>query len=259
VKKAAKKSMNFKNYFSTQAAYYAKYRPTYPRALFEYLHSVAPRHNQAWDGATGNGQAALGLAPFFKHVIATDASDAQIANATKHENITYRVADALRSNIEDRSIDLVCVAQALHWFELEKFYEEVRRVSRPEGIIAVWSYNLLNISPELDQMLLWYYRDAVGAYWPPERSMIEDNYRSLFFPFKELNAPPLQMQAKWSLNELLGYLRSWSATQRFIEARGVDPLTNFAEELRKAWDAPEEKKLVTWPLCIRVGVVSTTS
>lgn len=251
--------MNFKNYFSTQAAYYAKYRPTYPRELFEYLRSVTPLHNRAWDCATGNGQAALGLAPFFKHVIATDASDAQIANATKHENITYRVADALHSTIEARSIDLVCVAQALHWFGLEKFYEEVRRVSRPEGIIAVWSYNLLNISPELDQMILWYYRDAVGAYWPPERSIIEDNYRSLFFPFKELSAPPLQMQAKWSLNDLLGYLRSWSATQRFIEARGGDPLTNFADELRKAWDLPEEKKMAAWPLTIRVGIVSTSS
>jgi len=259
MKKAAKKSMNFKNYFSTQAAYYAKYRPTYPRALFEYLHSVAPQHNQAWDCATGNGQAALGLAPFFKHVIATDASDAQIANATKHENVTYRVADALSTSIPDCSIDLVTVAQALHWFELKKFYEEVRRVSRPEGIIAVWSYNLLNISPELDQMIRRFYEDVVGAYWPPERSMIEDGYRSLPFPFKELNAPPLAMEAKWSLNELLGYLRSWSATQRFIEARGVDPLINFADDLRTAWDLPEEKKMVTWPLSIRVGIVSTTS
>ncbi len=251
--------MNFKNYFSTQAAYYAKYRPTYPRPLFEYLHSVAPQHTQAWDCATGNGQAARGLAPFFKHVIATDESDAQIANATKHENITYRVADAANTNIPDCSIDLVTVAQALHWFELKKFYEEVRRVSRPGGIIAVWSYNLLNISPDLDQMILRYYSDVVGTYWPPERIMIEDGYRSLFFPFTELNAPTLAMKAEWSLDELLGYLRSWSATQRFIEASGIDPLINFAEELRKAWDAPEEKKLLTWSLSIRVGIVSTPS
>lgn len=258
MKKAAKKSTNFKNYFSTQAAYYAKYRPTYPPALFEYLHSVTPLHDQAWDCATGNGQAALGLAPFFKHVIATDASDAQIANATKHENITCRVADALNTNIEDCSIDLTTVAQALHWFGLEKFYEEVRRVSVPEGILAVWSYNLLNVSPELNQMIRRYYDDVVGAYWPPERKLIEDGYRSLLFPFKELNAPPLAMQAEWSLDELLGYLRSWSATQRFIEARGVDPLINFADEICIAWDAPEEKKTITWPLSIRVGIVSTT-
>ncbi|MGI8655837.1 MAG: class I SAM-dependent methyltransferase [Pyrinomonadaceae bacterium] len=251
--------MNFKNYFSTQAAHYAKHRPTYPPALFEYLHSVTPLHNQAWDCATGNGQAALGLAPFFKHVIATDASDAQIANATKHENVTYRVADALHTNIPDCSIDLITVAQALHWFELEKFYEEVRRVSVPEGILAVWSYNLLNVSPELDQMICRYYDDVVGAYWPPERKLIEDGYRSLLFPFEELNAPPPAMQAEWSLDELLGYLRSWSATQRFIETRGVDPLTNFADELRKAWDAPEEKKTVVWPLSIRVGIVLPSS
>ncbi len=258
MKKAAKESMKFKNYFSTQAAYYAKYRPTYPRALFEYLHSVTPRHNQAWDCATGNGQAALGLAPFFKHVIATDASDAQIANATKHERITYRVADALSTNIEDCTIDLTTVAQALHWLELQKFYEEVRRVSVPEAILAVWSYNLLNVSSELDQMIRRYYDDIVGAYWPPERILIEDGYRSLLFPFKELNAPPLSMKAEWSLDKLLGYLLSWSATQRYIEARGVDPLINFADELRTAWDVPKEKKTITWPLSIRVGMVSNT-
>ncbi len=256
MKEAAKRSMNFKNYFSTQAAYYAKYRPTYPPALFEYLHSITAQHNQAWDCATGNGQAALGLAPFFKHVIATDASDAQIANATKHERITYRVATAMDTNIEASSIDLVTVAQALHWFELNNFYEEVRRVSRPEGILAVWSYNLLKISPKLDQLIVGFYEDVVGEYWPPERSIVEDGYRSLHFPFKELHAPPFEMGAKWSLHDLLGYLRSWSATQRFIEARGVDPVIDFANELRTAWDTPEEKKLIVWPLRIRIGVVS---
>jgi len=248
--------MNFKNYFSTQAAYYAKYRPTYPRALFEFLHSVTAHHNQAWDCATGNGQAALGLAPFFKHVIATDASEAQIANATPHERVTYQVANALSTNIEACSIDLVMVAQALHWFELDKFYEEVRRVSQPAGILAVWSYNLLQISPELDQRIAEFYEDVVGAYWTPERRMVEDGYRSLPFPFKELSAPPLlEMQARWSLNDLLGYLRSWSATQRFIETRGFDPVPNFANELSGVWRVPEEEKLVRWPLRIRVGIV----
>ena len=247
--------MNFKDYFSGHSKDYAKYRPHYPEALFEYLASIAAHHERAWDCATGNGQAALGLASFFAHVIATDASQPQLDNATKHEKITYQLATAGKTEIEAHSIDLVTVAQALHWFDLDNFYQEVYRVLKPEGVLAIWCYNLLEISPEIDEKVGEFYRDIVGPYWSPERRLVEDGYRSIAFPLKELTPPHFHMQALWSLTDLLGYLRTWSAIQKFIEARGIDPVATIADDLLALWGAPEEEKLVRWPLHIRVGVL----
>lgn len=246
--------MQFKDYFSTQSNAYAKYRPSYPYGLFEYLSSVAPQHEFAWDCATGNGQAALGLTSFFEQVIATDASAAQLESANSHEKITYRVATAEHTDIEDASVDLVTVAQALHWFNLEAFYAEVKRVLKPSGVLAVWAYNLLEIEPTIDAKVNEFYGETVGAYWPPERQLIEDGYKSIAFPFRELNPPPVCMEARWSLDDLAGYLRTWSATKRFIEARAFDPVTNLTNDLLPIWGEPQEEKTVRWPLSLRVGV-----
>lgn len=246
--------MQFKDYFSTQSNAYAKYRPLYPSALFEYLSSVATQHERAWDCATGNGQAALGLTPFFRQVIATDASQSQLESAQQHERITYRVATAEQTNIEAASVDLVTVAQALHWFELEAFYAEVKRVLKASGVLAVWAYNLLEIEPEIDAKVNKFYGETVGPYWPPERRLIEDGYRSIAFPFQELNPPPMRMEARWNLSDLAGYLRTWSATKRFIEARGFDPVVALTNELISVWGEPKQEKTVRWPLHLRVGI-----
>ncbi len=246
--------MQFKDYFSTHSIDYAKYRPRYPASLFEYLSSVASQHERAWDCATGNGQAALGLAPFFQQVIGTDASLSQLENAQRHERITYRVATAEKTDIESESVDLVTVAQALHWFDLDAFYEEVRRVLKQSGVVAVWAYNLLEIEPELDALINRFYGETVGPYWPPERRLIEEGYEALAFPFRELKPPVVLMEASWNLAELTGYLRTWSATKRLIEARGFDPVTDLTSELLPIWDAPEQAKKVRWPLNLRVGV-----
>jgi SAM-dependent methyltransferase len=246
--------MNFKDNFSIQAVDYAKHRPSYPRELFQYLASIAPGFERAWDCATGNGLAAGGLADFFSKVIATDASQSQVDNASAHQGVEYRVSTAEETTIEPASIDLVTVAQALHWLDLDRFYREVQRVLRPSGVLAVWCYNLLKISPEADKALLTFYRDTVGEYWPPERHIVEDSYRSLVFPFAELNPPQFHMEAMWSLPDLLGYVRTWSATQRFITARGVDPVPAIGEELSAFWGKPEREKRVKWPLQVRVGI-----
>lgn len=245
--------MQFKDYFSAHATDYAKYRPRYPAALFEYLASIASQHERAWDCATGNGQAAHGLAPFFEQVIATDASESQLRSALRHEKISYRLATAGHTDIEAMSVDLVTVAQALHWFDLDAFYREVKRVLKGSGVLAVWAYNLLEIEPEIDAKVNEFYGEMVGPYWPPERRLIEDGYRSLAFPFRELSPPPVHMDARWSLSELTGYLRTWSATKQFIHARGFDPVTELENELRSIWGAPEELKQVRWPLSLRVG------
>jgi SAM-dependent methyltransferase len=245
--------MNFKDYFSGHAVDYAKYRPRYPEELFAYLASVSSEHERAWDCATGNGQAAQSLARFFEQTIATDASQAQLASAIRHEKIEYRQANAEQTDIASRSIDLVTVAQALHWLRIEEFYKEARRVLKPEGVLAVWCYNLLTVSPELDQIINKFYGETVGPYWDFERKMVEEGYRTIPFPFAELAPPQFYMTAQWDLFELLGYLRTWSATQKFVKEQGFDPVVELADELLALWGAPEDKRSVRWPLGLRVG------
>jgi SAM-dependent methyltransferase len=250
-----KDCMQFKDRFSGHAAEYAQYRPRYPAELFEYVAAVAPDRTCAWDCATGNGQAASGLANLFECVIATDASEKQIANAERNDRITYRVATAEDSGLEPGSVSLVTVAQALHWLRIEAFYNKVKRVLKPGGALAIWCYNLFEISPPIDALVTRFYRETVGPYWDPERHLVETGYRTLPFPFAELETPKFQMQANWSLNHLLGYLRTWSATKKFIGANGLDPATSLANELTKLWGDPTMMRKIEWPLKMRVGTV----
>ena len=246
--------MTFKDHFSKQAADYAKFRPRYPHEMFEYLGSVAPRRQLAWDSGTGNGQAAVGLASVFDRVIATDASEKQISNAEPHERVEYRVAPAENSGIQSATVDLIMVAQALHWFDLPRFYEEVPRVLKSKGVFAASAYKFFHITPEIDPLVNHrYYDKVVGPFWPPERTLVE-KFEELPFPFSEIQTPSFEMIAQWNLEHLLGYLRSWSATQRCIAAKNRDPLEIIAGELRAAWGDAKEPRRVVWPLTLRVGI-----
>jgi SAM-dependent methyltransferase len=198
----------------------------------------------------------VGLAAVFDRVIATDASENQIANAQSNERVEYRVAPAESSGLESDTIDLLMIAQALHWFELDCFYAEARRVLKPDGVLAATAYNLLQISPGIDQIVNRYYYDIVGPFWPAERALVE-SFRELPFPFPERNTPSFQMNADWNMEQLLGYLRSWSATQRFMAAKDEDPLEQIRDELRSRWEDPRQHRRVTWPLILRVGVKDT--
>src|SRR5215471_972261 len=244
--------MTFKDHFSKQAADYAIFRPGYPRSLFDYLGSIAPSRQLAWDCGTGNGQAAVGLASLFDCVIATDASNKQISNAQSSERIQYRVAPAENSGIDSETIDLIMVAQALHWFDSDCFYAEARRVLKREGVLAASAYNLLHIEKAIDQVVNRYYHEVVGPFWPPERELVEQ-FSNLSFPFHELDAPKFEMTGSWDFDHLVGYLRTWSSTQRFIAARGTDPLEQIMEELRDAWGEPRQMRSITWPLTMRIG------
>jgi SAM-dependent methyltransferase len=245
--------VTFKDHFSKQAADYAKFRPRYPQEIFEYLGRIAPSRQLAWDCGTGNGQAAVALAAVFDRVIATDASEKQIANAQSYDRVEYRVASAESSSLESNTIDLLMVAQALHWFDLDRFYAQARRILKPDGVLAATAYNLLQISPAIDQVVNRYYYEIVGPFWPAERALVE-NFTELPFPFQEKNPPSFQMNANWTMEELLGYLRSWSATQGFMAARGEDPLEQISGELRSIWGNRRRRRRVTWPLILRVGV-----
>ena len=246
----------FEDHFSAQAGEYARYRPHYPPELFDYLVSIAPGHHLAWDCGTGNGQAALELARHFERVLATDASAEQVALAAPHERIEYRVEPAEETSLEAGSVDLVTVAIAVHWFDLDRFYPAVRRVLAPRGVLAVWTYHMMEIEPAIDRIVDHYYRDVVGAYWPPRFRHVDQRYRTLPFPFEELIPPEFHMHADWTLENLTGFLSSWSATERYRAERGHHPVGLIWPELSRAWGAPSQVRPVRWPLHLRVGCVS---
>ena len=247
----------FADHFSGVAAGYATYRPRYPDALFEYLASLAPQRTVAWDCAAGSGQATLGLAKHFARVIATDASEAQLAQAPAHARVEYRVATAESSGLPPASVDLVAVAQAAHWFDLPRFHAEARRVAVPRGVIALWTYGLTRIDGgAIDDLLDRFYTEVVGPYWPPQRRLIEEEYRTIPFPFEEVAPPALTMTATWSLARLLGYLRTWSSTWRYREVRGEDPVIALERQLAPVWGDGEAVREVRWPLAMRVGRIA---
>jgi SAM-dependent methyltransferase len=213
----------------------------------------APHTRVAWDCATGNGQAAIGLAEHFTRVVATDASSAQIASAIPHERVTYRVAPADASGIESSSVDVVTVAQAIHWFDRDAFYREAKRVLVTRGVIAVWCYGLLEFDDRTDALVRRFYEKTVGRYWAPDRRLVDEGYRTIDFPFTELLLPPLAIERQITLDQLGGYLRTWSATRKYAEARGEDPVTPFLNDLRQAWGDPTRARRARWPLAIRAG------
>jgi ubiquinone/menaquinone biosynthesis C-methylase UbiE len=245
---------NFQDHFSGVARRYADFRPHYPVALFDYLATLIPRSSVVWDCAAGNGQATFDLAQRFDRVIATDASAEQIASAKPHPKVEFRVAPAEDSGLADQSVRLITVAQALHWFDLTRFYAEVVRVLGPGGVLAVWAYGINQVEGDaINQLVQNFYSNTVGPYWPPERKLVEEGYRTIPFPFAEITAPPFRMEARWTLEQLLGYFSTWSATNRFIKATGRNPLEPLSAALGQHWADPESPRLITWPLSIRIG------
>ncbi len=244
--------LKFKDHFSAHATAYAEARPRYPVALFAWLATLTPSHDVAWDCGTGNGQAAVGLAAHYARIIATDPSKQQLESAFPHHHVHYREARAESPGLEPRSVDLVTVAQAVHWFDRPVFYAQVKQVLKPGGVLAVWCYSLCHIESAIDSTIQAFYTGEINAYWPPERTLIDDGYRTLEFPFEELSAPALHMQQRWTLEQFLAYLRTWSAVQKFIHNNGRDPVDALNGKLVKLWDAGVIKT-VSWPLHIRVG------
>jgi SAM-dependent methyltransferase len=248
--------VSFADHFSGVSSAYAAFRPRYPAAVFDFLAQAAPARNAAWDCGTGSGQAAGGLAQYFSHVTATDASAAQIAHATPRANVTYRVAPAEASGLPNRSADLVTAAQAVHWFDRPRFWAEVRRVLRPRGVIAVWTYVLLEIAPEIDEIVRRFYGETVGPFWPAERRLTEERYRTIDFPFAEFPVPNFEIAERVTLEDTAGYIRTWSATRGFVERHGRDPVDDLVTELTPVWGDPGTTRLVRWPIAMRAGRVS---
>lgn len=241
----------FKDHFSAQADAYERCRPDYPPALFAWLAAVAPGCGDALDVGAGNGQATLGLARHFERVRACEPSEAQLARARPHPHVRYVRESAERFDMPDASVDLVTAAQAAHWFDWARFCPEVRRVLRPGGVLAMWTYGRFAAGPDVDRIVEDFYRNVVGPYWPRERRHVEEGYRNLPFPFDELTAPRFALETRWTAEQALGYLGTWSAVQRYRAACGRDPLALVAPRLREAWGTGG--LLLTWPLHLRAG------
>lgn len=241
-----------KDYFSQQAAVYAAFRPAYPEELYQFLFSHLKAKDAAWDCATGNGQVAQRLATHFARVYATDISAEQLGHAYRADNIFYSVAPAEKTDFARDQFDLITVAQALHWFDVARFYDEARRMSKAGALLAVWGYSLLSVDQTVDPLFQDFYYNRIGPYWDPARRQVESRYADIPFPFEEIKCPDFYIKLNWSLDEFCGYVSSWSATQKHIHESGTDPVKDLRDNLRPVWEG-HETKLVTFPVFMKLG------
>ncbi|MEG9326793.1 Ubiquinone/menaquinone biosynthesis C-methylase UbiE [Salinimicrobium catena] len=239
-----------KDLFSTGAEQYAQFRPRYPEELFEFLESILTEKNIVWDCATGNGQVAASLSGFMQQVEATDISRQQLQNAIKKPNIRYSVQPAENTDFPKDFFDLVTVAQAVHWFNMDRFFSEVKRVLKPSGVLAVIGYSLFRSNAGTDKIIDHFYQKIIGSYWDEERRYLEERYQTIPFPFKEIPAPELIINEEWSFERLTGYLRTWSAVKHYKEKNGKDPVSLIESILFEEFG---ERGVVEFPLLLRLG------
>jgi SAM-dependent methyltransferase len=239
--------------YSSYAKKYAESRPGYPDELFKYLSSLVNEHNLVWDCATGNGQAALSLTEYFKKVIATDISSEQIKNATRHDRIEYKVRKADESGLENNSVDLVTVASAIHWFDLDKFYKEVKRVVKPGGVIAAWSYHVGYVNPPFDKLFKRFFLDVISPYFGTGAWLVDEKYSTINLPGSEIDSVNFSVKVNWNLYNLLNFIESWSATQEYKKEKKQNPVDLIIEELNRLWGKAEKINTLRWPLFLKIS------
>ena len=247
--------MQFEDHFSAHADAYAQHRPRYPDALFAWLASVSPARALAWDAGTGNGQVAVALAAHFERVVATDASGEQLAHAIPHERVAYRHEPVGRASLEPESVDLVTAGAAAHWFDLDAFYRDVRRVARKGAAIALFSYGPRDFAAIAGPVVHRFQEEVLAGYWPERIQSVHDRYATLPFPFAERDAPQFEMTAEWNLAELLAFLETWSASQRYFRERGTRATAEIAAELAETWGDPSTRRQLRCPIFVRAGHV----
>ncbi len=243
-----------KDLFSGHATDYALYRPGYPEALYQWVFQFVQHFDKAWDCATGNGQVATILAKHFREVEATDLSQAQISQAVLLPNIHYQVSPAESTPFKANTLDLITVGQALHWFDFELFNKEVKRVAKKGAILAIWGYELLTISPEIDVIILDFYQNTIGDYWDPERRHIENQYADVPFPYHNIKKSIFLQSYEWSLAQLCHYLNTWSSVRKFEKANGYNPIEALHDRLIGVWGSAPSR-LVTFPVFAQLGEV----
>ncbi len=244
-----------KDLFSKQSDLYARYRPTYPKELYDHILSFVKEKNTAWDCATGNGQAAVVLADHFKKVFATDISAAQIDKAIKKENIEYSVCPAESTPFADNTFDLVTIAQAYHWIKWDEFRKEATRVCKPRAVIAIWTYNRNKLGDKkIDDAVYSFYENITKPYWDYERKYVEELYETVEFDYELLPVKDFETTLNWQREDMIGYISSWSAIQKYIKVNGHSPIPVIKEEINKLWPEGEVKK-VSFPIYLKLGRV----
>jgi len=239
-----------KDLFSNHANQYAAFRPTYPKELYNFIFSYVKNFGTAWDAGTGNGQVARDLSDHFEKVIATDISAKQLENAYQSDNIFYfQTGETIM--FSGKRFDLVCVAQAIHWFDREKFYAEVNRVAKREAVVAIWGYGLLSIHSGIDFLIEDFYANIIGPYWDKERKLVDDEYKTISFPFKEIDVPSFSFSFQWTISELQGYLNTWSSVQKYIKENQTNPVEKLIDQIKPLWH--RERIEVKFPLFLRLG------
>lgn len=246
--------MNKKDFFSGHSKLYAMFRPTYPESLYSFIFNHVKNFDCAWDCATGNGQVAGRLSQDFKKVFANDISQQQLDNAIRKPNIYYSINGAEQTAFADHQFDLITVGQALHWFEIEKFYAEVKRVAKQDALLALWGYSLCNVNPKIDLILNNFYRNEVGPYWDDARKIVEEEYKNIPFPFNGITTPKFSIDVHWTLPEFSGYITTWSATQKFIKAKGFDPVPEMINKIKSYWI---NNMPVSFPLFLKLGEINS--
>ena len=239
--------------FSKQAEAYSQFRPEYPKEFFDFLLAQVADNEICWDCATGNGQAAKNLSQYFKKIIATDLSAEQVQHAVPDTKISYHIVSAEQAHFEPHSLDLITVAQALHWFNLDIFYSNVKRFLKPNGIIATWGYDFFTISPELDEILDPYGREFLKNYWSEKNWILIGGYKNISFPFSKIESPNFYINVSWDYYQMKGYLESWSATQKFKDKNQSDPFESIRVQVENLWGAKEQKKIISWKLYSLLG------
>ncbi|AGP31953.1 class I SAM-dependent methyltransferase [Corynebacterium terpenotabidum] len=241
------------NWF-TGGAEYAMYRPSYPTQVSSYLAELAPSTGTAVDVGCGTGQLSAQLADCFDRVLAFDPSASQIAAATPKPNVTYEVGTAERLPVADHTVDLVTAAQSAHWFNLPEFYAEARRIAVPGALIALVSYGVLRIfDADLQECFGRFYYDEIGPFWEPERRHVDEGYRTIEFPFEELDAPELSIDRDLDADGFLGYISTWSAVRKAEEEGRADLFQNFCSDIVRIWGDNGRPRQVSWPVTVRVG------
>jgi len=244
-----------KDNFSAQSDKYAKYRPAYPSDLFEFLKLNIQDKLNAWDCGTGNGQVAYELAKMFDNVFATDISQSQIDNALQAGNISYSVQPAEKTDFDNGLFDLIVVAQAIHWFDFDKFYTEVRRTAKDNALLCVVGYGKLEISEQIDHVIADFYNNVIGKYWDKERKYIDHNYKTIPFPFDEIEAPNFANTQSWTLEHLIGYLNTWSAVKHFVKQNNYNPVDKLEKDIEQLW-GNEQTRPIHFPLLLRIGRIT---
>jgi SAM-dependent methyltransferase len=250
--------VTYEDHFSGHADAYAQHRPRYPEELFSWLASVTPARALAWDAGTGNGQVAVALADHFDRVVATDASSDQLARAVRHERVEYRNEAADRGSLHTATVDLVTAGAAAHWFDLDGFYREVQRVGKKRAVIALFSYGPRDFADAYersfnDPIVHHFQENVLAGFWPERIQYVHDRYATIPFPFDEITAPTFTMTAEWNLRELLAFLDTWSASQRYLQERGTRAIDQIAPDLARAWGDPANRRHLECPLFVRAG------